>query len=183
MIERRKVVQESHAQTKPQSSTLAESLVNDVSNEAKELRDEAFDQAKDIGTQVKRAAGTLKNTAGDLLDTAKSLASDTGGQIEDAVATQKAAGADRIRGVASVIRRAADDIEKEIPSAAPYVRLAAEEIDDFAEALKTQSLGEIVGVIEDFAHRQPAALLGIAAIAGFATVRLLKVPVKAGEAS
>jgi gas vesicle protein len=183
MIESRKVGQESEARTKRQSPTLAESLVNDVSNEAKELRDEGFDQAKDIGTQVKRAAGALTNTAGDLLDTAKSLASDTGDEIEDVVTTQKAAGADRISGVASAIRRAADDIEKEIPSAAPYIRLAAGEIDDFAEALKTQSLGEIVGVIEDFAHRQPAAFLGIAAIAGFAMMRLLKVPLKAGQAS
>lgn len=180
MIETRKGPQKSDASITPSASTLGESLVKDIANETKDFRDEALDRAKDVGTQVKTAADTAKNNAGDLLNTAKNLAADTGDQIKGVITTQKDAGAERINGVAAVIRRAADDVEKEIPSVAPYIRSAAREIDDFAAALKTQSLGEIVGTIENFAHRQPAAFLGIAAIAGFAAVRLLKVPVRAG---
>lgn len=171
------------APKKQQSSTLAESLANSVSTEVRDFRDEALDSASSAGRQVKAAANTIKDSAGDLLDTAKGVASNTGDRIKDVVVTQKDAGADRISGVASVIRRAADDLEEDVPLAAPYIRRAAEEIDDFAKALKSQSLSEIVGTIEGFARRQPAAFLGIAAFAGFAAVRLLKAPVRAGEVS
>jgi gas vesicle protein len=171
------------AQMKKQTSTLAESLADSISNEARDIRDEALSRANSVGTQVKTSADSIQDSASDLLDTAKSVASDTGDKIKDVVITQKDAGADRISGVASVIRRAANDLEQDLPLAAPYIRRAAEEIDDFANALKTQSLSEIVGSIEGFAHRQPAAFLGIAAFAGFAAVRLLKAPVRAGDSS
>ena len=181
MTERREIVQgRTGARSKPR--TLAESIVNEVADETEDFRDETFDRAKAVGTQVKAAASTAMVGAGDLLDTAKGLASDTGEQIKDVIATQKDASADRITGVASAIRNAADDIEIELSFAAPYVRRMADEIDDFAAALKTQSLGEIVGAVEDFARRQPAVFLGIAAATGFAAVRLLKVPVKSGGA-
>jgi gas vesicle protein len=171
------------AEIKQQSSTLAESLADSVSNQARDIGEEALGRANSIGTKVKAAAENVRDSASDLLDTAKSVASDTGDKIKDVVVTQKDAGADRISGVASVIRRAADDLEQDIPLAAPYIRRAAEEINDFANALKTQSLNEIVTSIDDFAHRQPAAFLGIAAFAGFAAVRLLKAPVRAGDPS
>ncbi len=171
------------AQIKQQSSTLAGSLADSVSSEVRDIRDETLGRANSVGTQVKTAANIVRDSATDLLDTAKGVASNTGDRIKDVVVTQKDAGADRIRGVASVIRRAADDLEEDVPLAAPYIRRAAEEIDDFASALKTQSLSEIVGSIEGFAHRQPAAFLGIAAFAGFAVVRLMKAPVRIGDAS
>jgi hypothetical protein len=168
-------------QIKQQPSTLAESLASSLSNEVKDFRDEAVGRANSVGVQVKTVADNVKDSASDLLDTAKGVASDAGDKIKDVVVTQKDAGADRISGVASVIRRAANDLEQDLPLAAPYIRRAAEEIDDFANALKTQSLSEIVGSIEVFAHRQPAAFLGIAAFAGFAAVRLLKAPVRPGD--
>jgi gas vesicle protein len=171
------------AQIKQQNSTLAESLTSSLSSEARDIREDALGRARIVGVQVTTAADTVKDSASDLLDTAKSVASDTGDKIKDVVVAQKDAGADRISGVASVIKRAADDLEQDLPLAAPYIRRAAEEIDDFANALKTQSLSEIVGSIEGFAHRQPVAFLGIAAFAGFAAVRLLKAPVRAGDPS
>ncbi len=171
------------AEIKQQSSTLAASLADSVASGVSDFRDEALGRANSVGAQVKTAADHVTDSASDFLDTAKSVASDAGDKIKGAVVTQKDAGADRISGVASVIRRAADDLEEDVPVAAPYIRRVAEEIEDFAGALKTQSLSEIVGAIEDFAHRQPAAFLGIVAFAGFAAVRLLKAPVRAENAS
>lgn len=169
------------AQTDQQSRTLGESLVDEVSRQADDLRKEAVSKAKDIGTQVKTAADSAKDNASQLLDTAKSVASNANQQIQTAVTTQKDAGADRISAVASIIRRTADDLEEEIPFAAPIIRRAAEEIDTFGVALKTQSLNDMTATIADFARRQPAMFLGITAAAGFAVVRVLKAPVAPGD--
>jgi vacuolar-type H+-ATPase subunit E/Vma4 len=164
----------------PSSTTLGESLANELSREAKDFRDEALGKAKKVGSHIKRAA---KGSAESVLDTAKTLASDTGEQIKEAAVVQKGAGVDRLMRIASVIRNAGDEIAKEVPFVATYAHLAADEIDDFADALDTQTLGEIFDTIENFARRRPAAILAIGAVAGFAAVRLLKIPVKAGVVS
>lgn len=160
------------------TTTLGESLLNDVSEEVKDLRDEAAAKVGQVGTQVRTAA---KKSAGDLLDKASALVSETASQVEDVAAGQKAAGVDRLGRIASAVREAADAIEEELAPVAPYVRAAADEIDTFADALETKSVGELIGVVSAFARRQPATFLGIAAATGFAAVRILKVPVRTGE--
>ncbi len=156
-------------QYEPQSSSFPDS-VDDISETP----------ASGLGAHLKTAAKAAKGSAGDILDAAKNVASDASDRVEGLVSVQKDAGADRLTRIAAIIKRAADELEPEVPLAAPYIRRGAEEIEDFASALKTQSLGEIVGAIEDFARRQPAAFVGIAALASFAAVRFLKAPVKVG---
>lgn len=155
-----------------QTEQLANSDSDDVA--------EGTSSAAGLGRQFKNA---IKDGAGNILEAAQHAASDASDRVEGLVSVQKDAGADRLTRIALIIKRAADELEQEIPIAAPYIRGGADQIEDFASVLKTQSLSQIVGTIEDFARRQPAAFVGIAALASFAAVRFLKTPVKTGGAS
>ena len=103
--------------------------------------------------------------------------------MADALESQKAAGTDRAKGFSEALRRAAAELEHEIPPAATYINRAADEIDHMAEAVKHRDVRQIVGDIQDFARRQPAAFLGATVLGGFALMRLLKTPTAAHEPS
>jgi hypothetical protein len=132
-----------------------------------DLRDRASELA---GT----AARDIKDRASGLADTAKNMASDAGEKLLGAVEEQKKAGAQQVRGIAQVVRTAADGLEGEIPQAAEYVRRAAQQIENISDALERRDVGELVGQFQDFARRHPTAFLGATVIAGFALVRFLK---------
>jgi hypothetical protein len=120
------------------------------------------------------AARELKERASGFVDTAKGMASGAGEKLLGAVDEQKKAGAQQVRGIAQVVRTAADGLEGEIPQAAQYVRRAAEQIENISDALERREVGELVGQVQDFARRHPTAFLGATVIAGFALIRFLK---------
>lgn len=109
----------------------------------------------------------------DMVGKAKQSTSEASERLLGAVEQQKAAGADQIREVAVAIQRAADALDEKIPQAARYVRLAAQELENASDAIGRRDVGEIFEVVQDFARRRPAAFLGAAALAGFATARFL----------
>lgn len=86
----------------------------------------------------------------------------------------KAAGADQIEGVARAVRGVADQFEEQLPSAASYVRDAAEGIERASSTLRDSSIEDICRMTSDFARRQPVAFFGAAVLAGFALSRFLK---------
>jgi len=87
---------------------------------------------------------------------------------------QKQSGAEKIGGVAETVRRAADDLERDLPRAAGYVHQAADTLERASEALKERSFDELVGSVGQFARSQPAAFFGAAVLAGFAFSRFIK---------
>lgn len=118
-------------------------------------------------------------------DVARQTAEDVGRQASDAakaardqaekLAEQgKTAGADRMEGVARAARSAADDLEQQSPEAARYVRQAADKIEKVSSSVRGRSIDEIFDMVNDFAHRQPAAVFGGAVLAGFALTRFAK---------
>jgi hypothetical protein len=133
----------------------------------RDLKDRASDFAS-------TAARDIKERASGLAETAKGMASGAGEKLLGAVEEQKKAGAQQVRGIAQVVRTAADGLESEIPQAAQYVRRAAEQIDYISDALERRDMGELVGQVQDFARRHPTAFLGATVIAGFALIRFLK---------
>ena len=112
--------------------------------------------------------------ASDLLDAAKDIASDAGNRLQEKVAEQKVAGADYVNNLADALRRAAGEFDNDVPIAGDYIRKAATQVANAADALKSGRLSDLVQGAQSFAKNQPTAFLGLAVLAGFGVVRFLK---------
>jgi uncharacterized phage infection (PIP) family protein YhgE len=132
----------------------------------------------DLTGQVGNAAGEVareaKEQAANLTDTAKGLAEKAGEKLLNTVEEQKAAGADLVSGMASAIRRAAGEFDRELPQAGQYIRMAADQIDSVSDSFRRRDVNQLVADVHGFARRQPTAVLGAAVLAGFAVVRFFK---------
>jgi hypothetical protein len=122
---------------------------------------------------VREAASEVSEQATTVADSAKDLASKASETLLNTVEEQKAAGADFVSGMAGALRRAANEFG-EVPQAAQYIRLAANQIDSVSDAFRKRDLNRLLSDAQGFARRQPTAFLGMAVLAGFAAVRFLK---------
>ncbi len=154
-----------------------------VAEAADRLRDRAGDateKLKGVGAQASSATQGMGDKAAGLLgnakESAKAMASDAGGKASDALEDQKSAGVSKIKGISGAIRRAADELEGELPPAATYIRRAADEIDAMTDAVQRRDVRQILSDVQGFAKRQPAAFLGATVLGGFAVMRLLRTP-------
>jgi hypothetical protein len=126
---------------------------NTVLGEAKEA---VADVVREVGDRATEATETIR-------DKAEVLAEDG-----------KAAGADQIAGFARAARTAADDLDKQSPEIAGYVRQAAYGIEQAANSVRNRSVGEFVEMMGSFARTQPTAFFGSAVLAGFVMSRFVK---------
>jgi len=151
-------------------------------SQAASLAQNATEQAKSTGRDLKeRAAGlasssadTLKTQASDLADQAKDFAAQTGEKVKQAVDDQRGAGADYVGNLADTMRRAAREFDSDLPIAGVYIRKAAAWVENVSDAVRTGDFGEIVKGAQSFARQQPTAFLGLSVLAGFGVVRFLK---------
>ena len=157
------------------------SLAGHVAEQGRDRVDDVTDKVKGVGGTVSSSADDLKDRATGVLADAKEKVSDAGAKVTDALEGQKTAGADRAKGFSDALRRAAGELEHEVPPAAAYINRAADEIDHMAEGLKRRDVRQILGDVQDFAKRQPAAFLGATVLGGFALMRLLKTPTVSDE--
>ena len=118
-----------------------------IDEAADQIRSRAGDAADGVAAKASSAAQDVNDRAAGLLGTAKTMASDAGGKLE-----------------------------QELPPAATYIRRAADEIDAMADAVQRRDVRQLVGDVQSFARRQPAAFLGATVLGGFAIMRLLKAP-------
>ena len=140
------------------------------------------DQMADAGAEIKQRAGdalqastdTARDKFKEAADAAKDAVSGTADQIEDQARDKQRSGADFVERIAGNIREAARAFESDAPFAARGISSAAGYVDDAAEKIRNGSFRDLVDGATDFARRQPAAFLGISALAGFAAVRFLK---------
>jgi hypothetical protein len=132
------------------------------------------DLSGQVSGAVREGAREMKEQASNVAESAKGLASQAGGKLLSSVEEQKAAGADFVSGVAGAIRRAANEFDRDVPQAAQYMRLAADQIGTVSDAFRRRDLNQLVADVQGFARRQPTAFLGAAVVAGFAVVRFLK---------
>ena len=132
------------------------------------------DLSGQVAGAVREGAREAKEQASNVAESARGLASQAGEKLLSSVEEQKAAGADYVSGVAGAIRRAANEFDKDVPQAAEYIRLAADQIGTVSDAFRRRDLNQLVADMQGFARRQPTAFLGAAVLAGFAAVRFLK---------
>jgi hypothetical protein len=127
----------------------------------------------DLAGGVRQSASEMKEQTASVAESAKNMASQAGDKLLSTMEQQKAAGADFVSGMAGAMRRVANEFG-DVPQAAQYIRLAADQIDTVSDAFRRRDLNELIADVQDFARRQPTAFMGAAVLAGFAVMRFLK---------
>jgi hypothetical protein len=120
------------------------------------------------------SSDAFKEQATQFVDTAKDAASQATDKLKETLDSQKAAGADYVGSLAETIRRAAREFDNDLPVAGNYMRKAASQVESVSDTIKSGEFSDLMRGAQDFARRQPAAFLGMAVLAGFGVVRLLK---------
>jgi ElaB/YqjD/DUF883 family membrane-anchored ribosome-binding protein len=134
------------------------------------MKAQATDAARDTRAQA-AAAGTAAQRQ------VARLGEQMRGAAQSLVEEQKERMAVAVQGVADMLRRTADTLEREHnATAAHYAGRLAAQIDRFSTAVRQREIGEMVASTEDFARRQPALFIAGAVAAGFLIGRLLARP-------
>lgn len=121
------------------------------------------EEAKEAATSATQEA---KATAQGVADTVATEAGNYAGQVKDAAA-------DEVKGVASALRTAAEEMRSGSPQERTFSQIA-EGLADASDAMHDKDLGEMVGAVTEFAKRNPMVFLGSAALIGFAATRFAK---------
>ena len=127
---------------------------------ASEAVSKVADVAQEAGRQAKQVAS--------------SLASDAQQKAKGLLNMQVTAGAELAGHVAQSARCAAADLDQNAPQLAELVRGAAERVENFSRDMRHQTIEDLVRTASDFTRRQPALVFGLASLAGFLALRVLK---------
>ena len=103
-----------------------------------------------------------------------SLSSQATTTVKDVLNQQVNAGADVASHVAESVKRAADNLDQNLPQLAGLARGAAAKLEELSAEARNKSVDELFQNGSDFARRKPALVFGAAAVFGFALFRILK---------
>jgi ElaB/YqjD/DUF883 family membrane-anchored ribosome-binding protein len=120
---------------------------------------------------MSRASSLAYQATDTVLQAASDSASSISHQVTDMLDRQVVNGADMIHQVASSTRLAADDMTERMPQVAGMVRSVADRIDGYADGMRDKTVDQMVASAADFTRRQPVAVFGLAALAGFLVLR------------
>lgn len=140
---------------------------NTNNNQSDNLRDAAGQAYSKASEMARDASETVKQAAS---DTASTMTAN----VKELLDRQLGIGADMAGQFASSIKLAADDLDREAPMLAGLVRGFANTVDGYAEGLQDQTVEQLTQRASDFTRRQPALVLGLAAVAGFFMFRTWK---------
>jgi ElaB/YqjD/DUF883 family membrane-anchored ribosome-binding protein len=143
------------------------------SNNQSGLGHESLDRTK-AGEAVSKLADVAQQAGTQAKQTASLLASDVNQKAKGLLHQQVASGADLAGHVADSARCAADNLSQNAPQLADLVRGAAEKVEEFSRDLRGQRVKDLVQKASDFTRRQPAVVFGLASLAGFLLLRVLK---------
>jgi gas vesicle protein len=151
----------------------------DTSGEAAQsAKDQALAAGREFRDKAKEMASsstdTMKNQASDFVDAAKDTASQANEKFKQAVDGQKNVGAEYVGSLADTMRRAAREFDKDLPIAGTYIRKAASQVEVVSDSIRNGNFNDLLRNAQSFARRQPSAFLGMAVLAGFGFIRILK---------
>lgn len=145
---------------------------------ARSVADQALSAGRDLKQRAMDAAGAssdaVKDRASDFVDAAKDVASQATHKLRQTVDDQKNIGAEYVGNLADTMRRAAREFDKDLPIAGTYIRKAASQIEGVSDSIKNGDFEDLIRGAQDFARREPTAVLGVAVLAGFSLVGFLK---------
>lgn len=155
-------------------STGGAGRAQEVGRSAKEEASATAGQARQAAGEVKATAtGQAKDVAGQARQQAGTVMRDVRGRVTEEIDGQT-------RRMAGSVRQWADDLDgmsQNAPGDSPVRSLVAQAADGghrAADYLDRHGVSGMVGGLEDFARRRPAAFLGGAALAGLVVGRLAK---------
>ena len=133
----------------------------------------------DTPTSPSDAVDKAKDAAGDLASQAKDAAGDLTAKAKDAATDKLSTGKEQAAGALSNITEAlhatSDALRDQNQDAfARYADMAAREVEQFTDAIRGRSVGELLDEAEGFARREPALFLGGAFLLGIFGSRFLK---------
>jgi hypothetical protein len=105
------------------------------------------------------------------------IASRAGEEVTSRIDDQKERAADGLGTLAHAIRQTGQQLGNEGDGARQYVQYmdaVARRVEQAAEYLRTQRVGDMLGQVENFARRQPAVFIGSAFALGIIGARFLK---------
>jgi len=154
-----------------------------MSNQDFDRQSPASNRDRDgLGQRTAKAASDALSSAsvmaGEAATKAKQAASETvetvTGQVKELLDRQVGSGADIVGHLAGAVKRAAQELDRDVPQLAGLVRTAGYRMDGYADGLRDQSVEQLLRAASDFTRRQPALVFGLAAVAGFFALRTLK---------
>ena len=134
------------------------------------IKEGLADKARQAGAALTETAQRVGDQA---KETASSLASDAQQRFHGYMDQQVAAGADLAGRVASVIKTAADELDRTSPALGGMVRSAGERVQDLSQQFRGKTADEVLTETRDFVRRKPALVFGAAAALGFVAYRVL----------
>lgn len=138
------------------------------------LRHDAEAVVEEAKSGLQQVSEELRKDADEVVSAAKEQASSLVHEVEGAINARKGGVADTLEGVASAMRRAADELGKQQNgSGADMTRQLAARVAGLSQTLKSNDVGALIGQAENFGRQQPAAFLGASALLGFAASRFL----------
>jgi hypothetical protein len=93
--------------------------------------------------------------------------------FESKVGDQKLSGAESINNFANAFRNAANELDGQIPLVPTYIRKAAFQLDNVADAVRAGDYSKLIESARSYVKKKPAVVIGAAVLAGFGMVRLL----------
>jgi hypothetical protein len=149
----------------PEDADRVESGQHDARNKdfrdtAKEALHKVADTARDAGEQARRATASATSAVSD--------------HVMDMLNEQLGSGAQSASRFASSMKLAANDLARESPVLAGLVAGLADNVASYADRLEGKTVKQLSQSASDFTRRQPALMMGLAAIAGFFAFRTFK---------
>ena len=95
-------------------------------------------------------------------------------EVQGALDQQVVRAARMVSNVARSTRRTAEELKQDAPQLAMLIRGLADRAEAYSQRLQDQSVTDIYQSASDFTRRQPAVVFGVAALAGFFALRILK---------
>jgi ElaB/YqjD/DUF883 family membrane-anchored ribosome-binding protein len=137
---------------------------------------EAGEEARDeIRGAAERASGKAENLKEEAKQRASHLLDEAKDRARSAIDERKEGLAQDVGDFAHALRASASHLQEHQKGyVAQYVEQAASSVEQIADTLHRQNLGDFVRHTEDFARRQPGLFVGGAVAAGFALARFLK---------
>lgn len=86
---------------------------------------------------------------------------------------QKNYAAGQLSGVATAVRKVADELSGDQAAVSHYAHDIADGLERLSGAARRSTIGDMLHTAEDFGRRQPAAFLGAAVLLGFAASRFI----------
>lgn len=159
------------------SDTLRPSSPKSSPEPAATSRPAAASAQPPVAGRADAALSAVRNEAGKATEAVKAEATKQFEKVRDGAEAlaggQKDAAARQLAGIATAMKKTAEELEADQPAVAGYTRSIASGIDRASSNLKNRDVDSLVGMAEDYGRNQPAAMLGIAAVAGFLTSRFL----------